>query len=232
MYQAHRIRLDPNNVQATYLARCAGTARFAYNWALAEWKRQHEACKLDPALPKPNEAALRRQLNAIKREMFPWMLEVTKNAPQMAIQQLGCGFKNFFEGRAGYPTFRRKGRDDRFTLTNDQFGVKDKHIRIRSWDGCACANPCVLLDESDLRAIWRQALILNRPGRDRDQVGADVASGLADIESYGSMVLANPDFVERIRAGAPLNGVDSATFLGGDARGYTDYPALAVPLAA
>ncbi|WP_459574445.1 helix-turn-helix domain-containing protein [Cupriavidus sp. 8B] len=36
---AHRIALDPNNVQATYLARAAGTARFAYNWALAEWKR-------------------------------------------------------------------------------------------------------------------------------------------------------------------------------------------------
>ena len=130
MYQAHRIRLDPNNVQATYLARCAGTARFAYNWALAEWKRQYEACKLDPALPKPNEGALRRQLNAIKREMFPWMLEVTKNAPQMAIQQLGCAFENFFAGRAGYPRFRRKGRDDRFTLTNDQFRVEDKRIRI------------------------------------------------------------------------------------------------------
>jgi len=130
MYVAHRIRLDPNNVQATYLARAAGTARFAYNWALAEWQRQYEACKLDPALPKPNEAALRRQLNAIKHEMFPWMLEVTKNAPQMAIQQLGCAYKNFFEGRAGYPTFRRKGRDDRFTLTNDQFRVEAKRIRI------------------------------------------------------------------------------------------------------
>ena len=127
---AHRIELDPNNVQATYLARAAGTARFAYNWALAEWKRQCEACKIDPTLPKPNEAALRRQLNAIKAEMFPWMLEVTKNAPQMAIQQLGCAFKNFFEGRARYPTCRRKGRDDRFTLTNDQFRVKDKRIRI------------------------------------------------------------------------------------------------------
>lgn len=57
MFVAHRIRLDPNNVQATYLARAAGTARFAYNWALAEWKRQYEACKLAPALPKPNEAA-------------------------------------------------------------------------------------------------------------------------------------------------------------------------------
>ncbi|MDT1877962.1 transposase, partial [Acinetobacter baumannii] len=54
----------------------------------------------------------------------------TKNAPQMAIQQLGCAFENFFTGRAGYPRFRRKGRDDRFTLTNDQFRVEDKRIRI------------------------------------------------------------------------------------------------------
>lgn len=97
---------------------------------MAEWKRQYEAYKLDPALTKPNEGALRRQLNAIKREMFPRMLEVTKNAPQMAIQQLGCAFKIFFEGRARYPRYRRKGREDRFTLTNDQFSVEDKRIRI------------------------------------------------------------------------------------------------------
>ncbi|MDN4040257.1 transposase, partial [Massilia sp. YIM B02443] len=130
MLLAHRIALDPNNVQATSLARAAGTARFAYNWALAEWQRQYEACKTMPALPRPNEAALRRQLNAIKREQFPWMLAVSKNAPQMAIMQLGRAFQNFFAGRARYPTFRRKGRDDRFTLTNDQFRVDGSRIRI------------------------------------------------------------------------------------------------------
>ena len=130
MFLAHQIRLKPNNVQATYLARAAGTARFAYNWALAEWKRQYESSKTDPALPKPNEAALRRQLNAIKHEQFPWMVEVTKNAPQMAIKQLGQAFENFFKGLARYPTFRRKGRDDRFTLSNDQFRVEQKRIRI------------------------------------------------------------------------------------------------------
>ena len=130
MLLAHRIALDPNNVQATSLARAAGTARFAYNWALAEWQRQYEACKTMSTLPRPNEAALRRQLNAIKREQFPWMLAVSKNAPQMAIMQLGRAFQNFFAGRARYPTFRRKGRDDRFTLTNDQFRVDGSRIRI------------------------------------------------------------------------------------------------------
>lgn len=130
MLIAHRIALDPNNVQATYLARAAGTARFAYNWALAEWKRHYEAWKADNSLPKPSQHALRRQLNAVKREQFPWMLEVTKNAPQMAIIQLGQAFQNFFAGRARYPSFRKKGVHDRFTLTNDQFDIDAFRIRI------------------------------------------------------------------------------------------------------
>ena len=130
MLIAHKIALDPNNVQATYFARAAGTARFAYNWALAEWQRQYEACKTDTALPKPSQMALRRQLNGIKGEQFPWMLEVTKNAPQMAIIQLGAAFKNFFAGRTKYPKFRKKGLHDRFSLTNDQFSIDGSRIRI------------------------------------------------------------------------------------------------------
>jgi putative transposase len=130
MLTAHKIALDPNNVQATYFARAAGTARFAYNWALAEWQRQYEASKADASLPKPSQMALRRQLNSIKGEQFPWMLEVTKNAPQMAIVQLGAAFKNFFAGRAKYPKFRKKGLHDRFSLTNDQLSIAGSRIRI------------------------------------------------------------------------------------------------------
>jgi len=67
---------------------------------------------------------------------------------------------------------------------------------------------------------------VNRPGRSRDQIGADVASGLADLEAYGQMVLANPDFVKRLQTAAPMSEPDRATFFGGTARGYTDYPAM------
>lgn len=130
MLIAHKIALDLNNAQASYMARAAGTARFAYNWALAEWQHQYTAWKADPNRPKPSQQALRRQLNAIKREQFPWMLEVTKNAPQMAIIQLGEAFKNFFAGRARYPQFRKKGVHDRFTLTNDQFSLDGSRLRI------------------------------------------------------------------------------------------------------
>jgi 2,4-dienoyl-CoA reductase-like NADH-dependent reductase (Old Yellow Enzyme family) len=79
----------------------------------------------------------------------------------------------------------------------------------------------------EIRSLWHQTLVLNRPGRLREQIGADVAAGLADIESYGSMILANPDFPRRAQTNAPLNEVDKSTFFGGTASGYTDYPALA-----
>ena len=131
MIIAHKIALDLNNQQASYCQKAAGVARFSYNWALGEWTVQYQACKLDETLPKPSQMALRRQLNAIKREQFPWMLEVTKNAPQMAIIQLGEAFKNFFAGRASYPQFKKKGKShDSFTLTNDQFSLDGSRIRI------------------------------------------------------------------------------------------------------
>lgn len=124
MLMSHKITLDPNNKQATYFAKACGVARFAYNWGLSEWKKQYSEGN------KPTETAIRRQLNSIKGEQFPWMLEVTKNAPQMAIIQLGKAFKNFFAGRARYPQFKKKGRHDSFHITNDQFKIEDKKIHI------------------------------------------------------------------------------------------------------
>jgi 2,4-dienoyl-CoA reductase-like NADH-dependent reductase (Old Yellow Enzyme family) len=79
---------------------------------------------------------------------------------------------------------------------------------------------------ADIRRLWNGTLIVNRPGRAREQIGADVAAGLADLEAYGQMVLANPDFVARVKTHAPMNDADRNTFYGGNAQGYTDYPAL------
>ncbi|MFT9296553.1 MAG: hypothetical protein ABF542_00380 [Gluconobacter sp.] len=52
---------------------------------------------------------------------------------------------------------------------------------------------------SDIRQLWTSRLILNRPGRPREGIGNDVASGLADMEAYSQMILANPDFLTRLR---------------------------------
>lgn len=50
---------------------------------------------------------------------------------------------------------------------------------------------------------------------------------LADLIAFGRLYIANPDLVERLYAGAPLNVPDPATFFGGGAHGYTDYPPMA-----
>lgn len=130
MLIAHKIALNPNNKQATHFAQAAGIARLAYNWALAEWTRQYSAWKTDNNLSKPSQFSLRKQLNAIKRDQFPYMLDVSKCAPQLAIMQLGQAFNNFFAGRAKYPKFRKKGIHDRFSLSNDQFKVDGRRIKI------------------------------------------------------------------------------------------------------
>jgi len=124
MIRAHKITLKLKNKQKTYMAKASGCARFAYNWALAEWQKEYAAGK------KPNEAAMRRSLNAVKTTEFPWMLEVTKCAPQMAIKDLGKAFQNFFAKRTGYPKFKKKGLHDSFTLSNDQTKICGKRLRI------------------------------------------------------------------------------------------------------
>jgi putative transposase len=131
MLKVHKIALDPNDRQATALAKAAGCARFAYNWALARWNEQYEAHQADPeGSPKPNQLALRRELNAIKRERFPWMLEVTKCAPQEAIINLGRAFANFFAGRAGRPTFKKRGMHDSFKCSAGTFSVVGSRLKL------------------------------------------------------------------------------------------------------
>ena len=130
MLISHKIELSPNNKHATYFAQAAGVARFAYNWGLENWKSQYKKHKENKINPKPSQLSLRRYLNSIKKEQFPWMLDVTKNAPQMALIQLGKAFNNFFKGHAKYPKFHKKGIHDSFSLTNDQFAINNSKIRI------------------------------------------------------------------------------------------------------
>jgi N-ethylmaleimide reductase len=87
-------------------------------------------------------------------------------------------------------------------------------------------------DLQKLRRAFGGAYIANN-GYDLALAKKALAEGRADLIAFGKPYIANPDLVERLRAGAALARPDQATFYGGDAHGYTDYPALAsVPAAA
>lgn len=80
-------------------------------------------------------------------------------------------------------------------------------------------------DMAKLRAGFDGAYMANN-GYNRQLAIKAVESGAADLIAFGRPFLANPDLVERLEKGAPLNEPDQNTFYGGDARGYTDYPTL------
>ncbi|MHC3390302.1 alkene reductase [Streptomyces lavendulocolor] len=81
-----------------------------------------------------------------------------------------------------------------------------------------------------LRKRFSGTLVLN-PATEGPTSAEDLAlieDGTADLVAFGALFLANPDLPARLRANGPYNTPDTATFYGGDHRGYTDYPALAV----
>ncbi len=63
-------------------------------------------------------------------------------------------------------------------------------------------------------------------GYDFELASKVLAANQADLIAFGKPFIANPDLVERLKSGAPLNTPDKATFYGGGAKGYTDYPVL------
>ena len=81
------------------------------------------------------------------------------------------------------------------------------------------------LDAAFFRPLWRTALIANK-AYDLARANAVLRDASADLVSFATAFIANPDLPERLRRDAPLNAAERKTFYGGDAKGYTDYPAL------
>jgi N-ethylmaleimide reductase len=77
-----------------------------------------------------------------------------------------------------------------------------------------------------LRNAFKGAYIANN-GYTRELAIEALREDRADLIAFGKAFIANPDLPERLRRNAPLNEPDKATFYGGGAKGYTDYPALA-----
>ena len=82
---------------------------------------------------------------------------------------------------------------------------------------------------STFRPLY-QGLIITNGGYDKSKGNQILATGEADLVSFGKLFIAHPDLPERFAIDASLNPPDFATFYGkGDQNldeGYTDYPSL------
>ena len=86
-------------------------------------------------------------------------------------------------------------------------------------------------DRDALRRAFQGPYMANG-GYDQARAEAALSESAADLVAFGQPYIANPDLVARFAQDAPLNTPDPATFYGGDAKGYTDYPRLAAARAA
>jgi len=73
------------------------------------------------------------------------------------------------------------------------------------------------------RPIWRGVLI-SAGGFTGETAEAAIAEGHADAIAFGRIFISNPDLPRRLQHGFPLTPYNRATFYGGEAAGYTDYP--------
>ena len=74
------------------------------------------------------------------------------------------------------------------------------------------------------RPIWK-GILITAGGFTGEAADAAIAAGHADAIAFGRIFISNPDLPRRLQRGYPLTPYNRATFYGGDAVGYTDYPA-------
>ncbi len=134
MQRAHKIRLNPTSEQEAYFRRVCGTARFTFNWGLAEIKRA-----LDEGRAPESALDLKKRFNAIKGAQFPWTYEVTKCAVEGAFRNLAAALTNFRQSKRGerqgrkirFPHFKSKRQGyGSFYLANDTFSLDGHWITI------------------------------------------------------------------------------------------------------
>jgi putative transposase len=117
--RAYRYRFYPTQEQAGQLARTFGCGHFIYNWGLAT--RKHAYFHESRSLYYHDLAAMLPEL----KEEYPFLSEVSSVPLQQALRHLERAFVNFFEGRADFPTFKKKRNDQSATYAANAF----------TWDG-------------------------------------------------------------------------------------------------
>lgn len=103
-YIVYKFRLYPTKEQKKLMDQSIGCSRYMYNWALEQRNKAYEAKE-----PFPSNYDLANNIKYLKKdEKTSWLKEADSNALQIAIQNNGAAFKNFFKHNAKHPVKRKK----------------------------------------------------------------------------------------------------------------------------
>jgi len=108
--QAFKFELMPTGDQQRQMRRFSGSCRFVFNKALALQQSNHEA-----GGKFIGYGAMAKQLTAWRNGLeTSWLKDAPVHPLQHALKDLEKAYKNFFEKRADFPRFKRKGQRDSF----------------------------------------------------------------------------------------------------------------------
>lgn len=122
--------LIPNNKQITKLFQYAGTARFAYNWALAREQENHEN---GGKFISNND--LRKEFTALKHtDEYAWLNNVSNNVTKQAIKDACESYKRFFKGLSKFPKYKSK-KKSKPSFFQDPIKIKftDTHVKVEGF---------------------------------------------------------------------------------------------------
>jgi putative transposase len=143
MILGHKIKLNPTESQAIYFRQAAGCARLAFNWGVARWIEVYAENKESNIKKSITVLELKKEFNAIKKEQFPFVYEVTKCACEGGFQDLANAFRNFFADckkrktnksqKVRFPQFKKKHKSQpNFYLANDKLKFREHEVYISS----------------------------------------------------------------------------------------------------
>jgi putative transposase len=133
MLLGFKTQLKVNFTQRQKLARHAGVARHAYNWGhgLCLGILSHNAdCSPDEKIKFPTAIDLHKWLNKLVKPENLWYYEVSKCAPQYALRHLAQAWQDCFKKKKSRPKFKKKGRQDSFTLDGTIKILSENKIQV------------------------------------------------------------------------------------------------------
>jgi putative transposase len=204
--KAYKYRFYPSDEQKRILVQTFGCCRYVYNWAL----RQRTDAYYQHGERLYYEATAQRLVLLKKQEETIWLNGVSSVPLQQALRHLDRAFRNFFEGRAEYPTFKKKRHQQAATYASNAFTWAGHSLTLAKmdapldvvWhrplpDGCKPSSVTVTKDEADryFVSILVEEDIKSLPVVNK-QVGLDLGLKSMVITSDGH-THGNPQFFHK-----------------------------------
>ena len=137
MMKSFKVKLEPNNHQRTRLFQFAGTARFAYNWALRKEIDAYEAGE-----KFISNFDLRKEFTELRISTeYAWLRTISNNVTKQAIKDCVEAYQRFFHKQSGRPKFKSKRRGDfSFYQDTDKIQITATHVKLEAIATSRCKN--------------------------------------------------------------------------------------------